>query len=129
MTCTVFLILGIFYFTGWAIGTNEAIMVSIASGFCADFIIQPIIAMAHEHSKRSVFSRLQASITTFAMPVSCALITTLVAACFLYPCEILLFPPFATFLLGSGLFGIIHGFVVLPALIAIFSSDHKNKKK
>jgi len=129
MGCTVLIILGALYFTGWAIGTNEAIMVSIASGFCAEFIIQPIIAMAHDHSKRSVFARLQASITTFAMPVSCALITTLVAACFLYPCEILLFPPFATFLLGSGLFGIIHGFVVLPALIAIFSSDHKNKKK
>jgi hypothetical protein len=55
--------------------------------------------------------------------VSSALITTLVAAAFLYPCEILLFPPFATFLIASGVFGIVQGFCVLPALVALLSVD------
>ncbi|OHT04395.1 hypothetical protein TRFO_06268 [Tritrichomonas foetus] len=126
MICTIFLIMGILYFTGWKIGTNEAIMISIASGFCADFIIQPMLAMSHDFSRRSLFGKIQASLTTFCTPVSSALITTLVAAAFLYPCEILLFPPFATFLLGSGIFGILQGFFVLPALIALLSP---NKRK
>jgi predicted RND superfamily exporter protein len=121
MLCTIFLTMGVLYFTGWKIGTNEAIMISIASGFCADFIIQPMLALAHDYSARSLYGKIQASLTTFCTPVSSALITTLVAACFLYPCEIMLFPPFATFLLGSGLFGIIQGFFVLPALVALIS--------
>lgn len=125
MVSTLFYILGILYFTGWTIGTNEAIMISIASGFCADFIIQPMLAISHDFSPRSLYGKIQASLTTFCTPVSSALITTLVAACFLYPCDILLFPPFATFLLGSGIFGIIHGFIVLPALVALFSLNKK----
>lgn len=125
MVSTIFLIMGILYFTGWKIGTNEAIMISISSGFCADFIIQPMLAISHDFSKRSLYGKIQASLTTFCTPVTSALITTLVAACFLYPCDILLFPPFATFLLGSGVFGIIHGFIVLPALVAIFSFNKR----
>ena len=127
MVSTIFLIMGILYFTGWKIGTNEAIMISISSGFCADFIIQPMLAISHDFSKRSLYGKIQASLTTFCTPVTSALITTLVAACFLYPCDILLFPPFATFLLGSGVFGIIHGFIVLPALVAIFSFNKRDK--
>ena len=126
MVCTIFLIMGSLYFTGWKIGTNEAIMISIASGFCADFIIQPMLALAHDFSCRSLYGKIQASLTTFCTPVSCALVTTLVAACFLYPCEILLFPPFATFLLGSGIFGMIQGFFVLPALTALMSFNKKS---
>ena len=129
MTCTVFLIMGILYLIGWKIGTNEAIMISIASGFCADFIIQPMLALSHDTSSRSLFGKIQASLTTFATPVSSALVTTLVAACFLYPCDILLFPPFASFLLGSGIFGILHGFVILPALIALFSCKSEDKEE
>jgi hypothetical protein len=125
MLSTIFLILGILYFTGWKIGCNEAIMISIASGFCADFIIQPMIALSHDYSGRSLFGKIQASLVTFCTPVSCALVTTLVAAAFLYPCDILLFPPFATFLLGSGIFGIIHGFIVLPAWIGLFSFNRR----
>ncbi|OHS94606.1 hypothetical protein TRFO_10975 [Tritrichomonas foetus] len=125
MVSTIFIILGILYFTGWTIGTNEAIMISIASGFCADFIIQPMLAISHDFSPRSLYGKIQASLTTFCTPVSSALVTTLVAACFLYPCDILLFPPFATFLLGSGIFGIIHGFIVLPALVALLSFNKK----
>ena len=125
MVSTIFFILGILYFTGWKIGTNEAIMISIASGFCADFIIQPMLAISHDFSPRSLYGKIQASLTTFCTPVSSALITTLVAACFLYPCDILLFPPFATFLIGSGLFGIFHGFIVLPALVALLSINKK----
>lgn len=125
MVSTIFFIMGILYFTGWKIGTNEAIMISISSGFCADFIIQPMLAISHDFSPRSLFGKIQASLTTFCTPVSSALITTLVAACFLYPCDILLFPPFATFLLGSGIFGIIHGFIVLPSLVAIFSFNKR----
>jgi hypothetical protein len=121
MLSTVLLVMGSLYFTGWTIGCNEAIMISIASGFCADFIIQPMLALAHDYSHRSLYGKIQASLTTFSTPVSSALITTLVAACFLYPCEILLFPPFATFLLLSGLFGIVQGFAVLPALVALLS--------
>ncbi|OHS95248.1 hypothetical protein TRFO_02231 [Tritrichomonas foetus] len=121
MLSTIFMILGILDLTGWKIGTNEAIMISIASGFCADFIIQPMLALAHDSSERSLYGKIQASLTTFCTPVSCALVTTLVAACFLYPCDILLFPPFATFLLGSGIFGIVHGFIILPALVALIS--------
>ena len=86
-----------------------------------------MLALSHDKSKRSLFGKLQASLTTFATPVSSALITTLVAAAFLYPCQILLFPPFASFLLGSGVFGIIHGFIVLPALIALFNFNRKKK--
>jgi hypothetical protein len=36
-----------------------------------------------------------------------------------------MFPPFATFLIGSGVFGIIHGFVVLPAWIGLFSFNRR----
>jgi predicted RND superfamily exporter protein len=126
MMCTIFLTMGVLYFTGWKIGTNEAIMISIASGFCADFIIQPMLALAHDYSSRSLYGKIQASLTTFCTPVSSALVTTLVAACFLYPCEILLFPPFATFLLGSGLFGIVQGFFVLPALVALISFNKRS---
>lgn len=121
MLSTIFLILGILYFTGWKIGTNEAIMISIASGFCADFIIQPMLALALDKSNRSLFGKIQDSLVTFCTPVSCAMITTLVAASFLYPCDILLFPPFASFLLGSGLFGTIQGFFTLPALISLLT--------
>jgi hypothetical protein len=121
MVSTILLTMGCLYFSGWTIGTNEAIMISIASGFCADFIIQPMLALAHDYSARSLFGKIQASLTTFCTPVSSALVTTLVAAAFLYPCQILIFPPFATFLLGSGIFGIIQGFVVLPALLALLS--------
>jgi hypothetical protein len=121
MVSTILLTMGCLYFSGWKIGTNEAIMISIASGFCADFIIQPMLALAHDFSARSLFGKIQASLTTFCTPVSSALITTLVAAAFLYPCQISIFPPFATFLLGSGLFGIIQGFMVLPALLALLS--------
>jgi hypothetical protein len=126
MVSTIFLIMGILYFTGWKIGCNEAIMISIASGFCADFIIQPMIALSHDYSGRSIYGKLQASLVTFCTPVSCALVTTLVAAAFLYPCQILLFPPFATFLLGSGIFGILHGFIVLPAWIGLFSLNRRS---
>jgi hypothetical protein len=126
MVSTIMLIMGILYFTGWKIGCNEAIMISIASGFCADFIIQPMIALSHDYSGRSIYGKIQASLVTFCTPVSCALVTTLVAAAFLYPCEILLFPPFATFLLGSGIFGIIHGFIVLPAWIGLFSLNRRS---
>ena len=69
---------------------------------------------------------MQASLVTFCTPVSCALVTTLVAACFLYPCEILLFPPFASFLLGSGIFGIIEGFCVLPAMIVLIPINKRS---
>lgn len=119
MTCTVLIVMGILYHFGWKIGTNEAIMMAITSGFCADFIIQPMLALSYDSSERSLFGKIQGSLTTFSTPVGSALVTTLVAAAFLYPCQILLFPPFASFLIGSGLFGIIHGFIVLPALIAI----------
>jgi len=121
MISTIFIILGFLYFLGWTIGTNEAIMISIASGFCADFIIQPMLSMSKDRTKRTTFGKTQASMTTFGTAVSSAFITTIAAACFLYPCDVYLFPPFATFLLGSGLFGLIHGFVVLPALINIFT--------
>ncbi|EAY14617.1 hypothetical protein TVAG_393450 [Trichomonas vaginalis G3] len=127
MSCTCLLIMGIMYITGWSIGTNEAIMISIAAGFCADFIIQPMLAIAHDKSNRSLFGKIQYSLVSFATPVSSALVTTLVAACFLYPCAILLFPPFASFLLGSGVFGILHGFVILPTLIALFSFEKSSK--
>lgn len=126
MTSTVFMIMGILYLTGWKIGCNEAIMISIASGFCADFIIQPMIAISHDYSARSLYGKMQASLVTFCTPVSCALVTTLVAACFLYPCEILLFPPFASFLLGSGIFGIIEGFCVLPAMIVLIPINKRS---
>jgi hypothetical protein len=125
MLSTILLVMGSLYLTGWKIGCNEAIMISIASGFCADFIIQPMLALAHDRSGRSLFGKIQASLATFCTPVSSALVTTLVASCFLYPCEIVLFPPFATFLLLSGVFGIIQGFGVLPALVAFFSFDSK----
>jgi predicted RND superfamily exporter protein len=121
MTGTIFLTLGILYFTGWKIGCNEAIMISISSGFCADFIIQPMLAMSRDYSGRSLYGKIQASLVTFCTPVGSALLTTLVAAAFLYPCEILLFPPFATFLIGSGLFGILHGFVVVPAWVGLIN--------
>ena len=101
-------------------------MISIAAGFCADFIIQPMIAMSHDFSARSLYGKMQASLVTFCTPVSCACVTTLVAACFLYPCQILLFPPFASFLLGSGIFGTLQGFFVLPAMTMLFSV---NKRK
>ncbi|OHS93570.1 hypothetical protein TRFO_40183 [Tritrichomonas foetus] len=124
MASVVFIIIGILYFCGWKIGTNEAVMISIASGFCADFIVQPMLAMAHDNSKRSIFGRLQNSITMFCSPVSSALCTTLMAAVFLFPSDILLFPPFASFLVMSGSFGILYGFVVLPALIAWLGPKH-----
>ncbi|OHT08083.1 hypothetical protein TRFO_23527 [Tritrichomonas foetus] len=119
MVSVTFITMGILYFTNWKIGTNEAIMISIAAGFCADFIVQPMLAQAHDNTKRTRFGRLQSSLTMFCSPVTYACITTLVAACFLYPCEVLLFPPFATFLICSGLFGMVYGFIVLPALIAL----------
>jgi hypothetical protein len=122
MVSSIFLTIGILYFTGWAIGTNEAIMISIASRFCADFIIQPMLAMSLDASGRSLFGKMQAALIAFATPVSSALITTLVAAAFLYPCIILLSPPFATFLLFSGIFGILHGFIVLPAQITLLQT-------
>ena len=124
MASVVFIIIGILYFCGWKIGTNEAVMISIASGFCADFIVQPMLAMAHDNSPRSVFGRLQNSITMFCSPVSSALCTTVMAAVFLFPSEILLFPPFGEFLVMSGLFGTLYGFIVLPALIAWIGPKH-----
>jgi hypothetical protein len=126
MTSTIFLTLGILYLTGWKIGCNEAIMISISSGFCADFIIQPMLAMSRDYSGRSLYGKIQASLVTFCTPVGSALLTTLVAAAFLFPCEILLFPPFATFLLGSGLFGIIHGFVVVPAWVGLINWNKRS---
>lgn len=57
------------------------------------------------------------------------MITTLVAAAFLYPCEVMLFPPFATFLIGSGVFGILHGFIVLLALIDLLAPRDKSGAK
>lgn len=129
MICVVFLILGCLALSGWQIGTNESIMISIASGFCADFIIQPMLALSHDFTSRSLYGKIQASLTTFCTPVTSAMITTLVAAAFLYPCEILMFPPFATFLLGSGVFGIVHGFIVLPALIGLFAPKGKEGTK
>jgi len=119
MGAVVVIIIGILYLDGWMIGVNEAVMISIAAGYSADFIIQPMLAMAHDNSGLSVFGKLQKSITMFASPVSSALCTTLAAAAFLFPSVILLFPPFATFLVMSGLFGFIFGFIVLPAMISM----------
>lgn len=120
MICTVFIILGILYLTGWKIGTNEAIMISIAAGFSIDFIIQPLIGLKSDISDRSNFGRLQNSLTTFSSPVFFACLTSILAAVFLYPCDVLLFPPFATFMIASSLFGMVHGFAVIPALVGMF---------
>jgi hypothetical protein len=96
-----------------------------------DFIIQPMLAASHDVSSRSLFGKLQASLTTFATPVSSALVTRLVASAFVYPCDILLFPPFASFLIGFGIFRMLHGFIVLSSLITLFNCDCslKSKKK
>jgi hypothetical protein len=58
MVSAFFLILRIFHFSGWKIGYHEAIMISIASGFCADFIIQPMIALSHVFSGRSIYGKI-----------------------------------------------------------------------
>ena len=116
MVSVVLTIIGILYFNGWTLGVKEAIMISIASGYCADFIIQPMLAMAHDMSSLSIFGKLQNSLTMFASPVSSALCTTVAAAAFLFPSEIVVFSPFATFLCMSGGFGIVYGFIVLPAI-------------
>jgi hypothetical protein len=52
-----------------------------------------------------------------------------VAVIFLYPCEPAMFSPFATFLIESGLFGILHGLFLLPALVCLYSPETVNKLK
>ena len=73
--------------------------------------------MAHEF-KLSMFGKMQRAVTLFSSPVFSALVTTLGAGCFLYGSIVLIFPPFATFLIMSGAFGIYFGFVALPAMSA-----------
>lgn len=116
-------ITGILYNIGWKIDFNVSIMIIIACGFCTDFIIQTMNSMAHEF-KLAMFGKMQRAVTIFSFPVFSALITTLGAGCFLYGTIVLLFPPFATFLIMSGIFGILYGFVFLPSLSAQFGFKH-----
>ena len=118
LACTILTVLGILERMGWGIGLSEAVMLTIASGFCCDYIIQTMLGMSKEH-KYTRFGRMQNALTTFCTPVSLAFFTTVGSGVFLYGCDIILFPPFATFLILSSLFGVIHGFVVLPAFASM----------
>lgn len=118
----IMIIVGILYNIGWSIGFNESVMIIIACGFCTDFIIQTMNSMAHEFTL-TMFGKMQRAVTIFSAPVFSALVTTLGAGCFLYGSIILLFPPFATFLIMSGIFGIFHGFVTLPVMSAWFGFE------
>ena len=112
-------IIGILQILGWGIGLNEAVMLTIASGFCTDYIVHTMLSMSL-NKKNSIFGKLQNSITTFSTPITFAFLTTIGSAIFLYPSNIIIFPPFATFLIMSAIFGMIHGFIVLPSLASIF---------
>ncbi|KAH0793262.1 dispatched-like protein [Histomonas meleagridis] len=133
----IFIVFGVLYLVGWQVGMNEAVMFTIASGFCTDYIVHTMNAMAHD-DKNSRFGKIQRSLTTYFSPVFSALITTILSAVFLYPAEILIFPPFATFLIMSGVFGTYSGFIFLPAMVGIVAPKrgdrltklcHKKKKE
>jgi len=111
-------VMGILQLFGWGIGLTEAVMLTIASGFCTDYIIHTMLHMARDN-KISRFGKLQRSLTTFCTPVACAFLTTVGSVIFLYPSQIIIFPPFATFLILSSVFGLLHGFCVLPALASM----------
>ncbi|OHT12168.1 hypothetical protein TRFO_18166 [Tritrichomonas foetus] len=117
VSATILLIAGILENIGWYIDFKVSVMIIICCGFCTDFIIQTMNNMAHEF-KLSMFGKMQRAITIFSSPVFSALVTTLGAGCFLYGSIVLIFPPFATFLIMSGAFGIYFGFVALPAMSA-----------
>ena len=117
VAATILIIVGILENIGWMIDFKVSVMVIICCGFCTDFIIQTMNNMAHEF-KLSMFGKMQRAVTLFSSPVFSALVTTLGAGCFLYGSIVLIFPPFATFLIMSGAFGIYFGFVALPAMSA-----------
>jgi len=114
----VFSVMGILQLFGWGIGLTEAVMLTIASGFCTDYIIHTMLHMSRDN-KYSRFAKLQRSLTTFCTPVACAFLTTTGSAIFLYPSQIIIFPPFGTFLILSSVLGLFHGFCVLPALASM----------
>jgi len=115
LSSVVFSIMGILELFGWGIGLSEAVMLTIASGFCTDYIIHTLLHMANDSSK-SQYSKLQSALTVYCTPVSFAFLTTVGSAIFLFPSKIMIFPPFGTFLVLSSIFGIFHGFFILPAI-------------
>lgn len=117
-SATILTIIGVLYSMGWTLDFNVSVMIIISCGFCTDFIIQTMNCMAHEYSL-SMYGKVQRALALFSYPVFSSLVTTLGAGSFLYGSIVLLFPPFATYLMLSGAFGLFHGFVVLPAFSAM----------
>ena len=126
MTSTIFTVIGILYFCGWKIGVNEATMISVLTGFCTNFIIQPTLNIVHDHSQISKFGKIQYSLTTSCQSISAAFLTTFFAAVFLLPSEFLLFPAFGTYFILCGAFGLIYGLFVFPALYAWFGPEYND---
>jgi hypothetical protein len=113
------IVLGIFGLVGWKIGCNEAVMFTVIVGLASQVLIVPTIGIIHDRGGRSAFGKLQNSVATFSAPVLYTLCTTLWGCAFMFPCDIILLPPFAILQLTAVAFAALLGLFGVPAALAI----------
>jgi hypothetical protein len=114
-----FSVLGIFASVGWRIGCNETVMFTVITAVVAQFLIVPTVSIVSDTSGRSLFGKLQYSITTFSAPTLYTLCATVASCAFMFPCDIILLHPFATLQLTSVAFSLLLGLFAIPAALGI----------
>jgi len=116
--CTMMSVIGLTTMGGWTLGTLEAILISILSGFSVDYVVHLAHAYSHSHGTRE--ERVIAAFSDMGSPVLSGMITSVLASLPLLACQIVFFTKFGIFLLLTIVFSWIFanfGFMSILATI------------
>ena len=89
-------VIGLTTMVGWALGTVEAILISILAGFSVDYVVH--LAHAYSHSCGTVDERIVATFSEMGSPVFNGMCTSVLASLPLFACNLQFFFKFGTFL-------------------------------
>eukprot|EP00979_Chaetoceros_neogracilis_P001425 scaffold248_cov263-Chaetoceros_neogracile.AAC.24 len=92
----LFSVLGSVTMTGWTLGTNEAILVSILAGFSVDYVVH--LAHAYVEAEGSAAERTTEAFGDMGISVFSGMLTSVVASIPLFTCTLTFFAKFGTFL-------------------------------
>jgi len=127
ISCVLVSVLGIIVMLGWQLGSVEAILISIVTGFSVDYVVH--LAHSYERAHGETNARITKAFSEMGISVMNGMVTSVGASLPLFVCQLQFFKKFGAFLCVTIAFSWVFANFAFMGILAQLNIPISKKKK